>query len=338
MSLLLRRRALMASRAFNNWDGKECVAVGSDKKLYWSFDYGKTFTNSGLAANGYTEHACVTRNKARGENGAHIFFVYADKVFYSYMGNTTNLGYVQVGVGKSICANGDGTVAYVPINSGTSWQTGYTCEIKKITRSGNTLSAATKGTFSTWDQAADYASACSNDGKYAVIGGASGYTNGFQTVNTGETWTECLATSSYGNGMKYVCCNFEGSTFIACSQGGRNYSVNSLSSWTHGDSTNTNCEATTGVYGTNDIYFRFDASGGLKLYDRTGRSGYSPNTWTSIGSAVFIGCACNKTGNRAIGITNDGKMWYTENWGRTWKQSTVPSGLTFLECDMTKCD
>lgn len=330
----------MESRAFNNWDGKECIAVSTDKSIYLSDDYGKTWYARWAA--GVWSHACIARNKALGNKRAYHWITLASNGTVYRMNNTgSSVVYDTVAIGgpaSSICCSGDGQYAYVPINTGTSWQTGYTCTIKKITWNGSALSQATKGTFSTWDQAASYASACSNNGKYAVIGGASGYTNGFQTVNTGETWTECLATSSYGNGIKYVCCNFEGSTFIACSQGGRNYSVNSLSSWTHGDNTNTNCEATTGVYGTNDIYFRFDAAGGLKLYDRTGRSGYSPNTWTSIGSAVFIGCACNKTGNRAIGITNDGKMWYTENWGRTWKQSTVPSGVTFTECDMTKCD
>ncbi len=50
MGLLERRRALLAYTNYNSWDGKECVAIGTNHNLYYSTDYGKTFYDSGVTS------------------------------------------------------------------------------------------------------------------------------------------------------------------------------------------------------------------------------------------------------------------------------------------------
>lgn len=334
MSLLERRRVLMGLRDINNLDGRECVAVGSNNKLYWSLDYGKTFVESGQANGSQSIHVSIARNKS--QSTAHIFFTYGTKAYYvpaGVSGTSQRISVDIAGTGSSVCCSGDGTIAYVPINSGT------TCTIKKVTRSSSTLSQATKGTFSTWDKAADMVSVCSNDGKYAVIGGAVGYTNAFQTVNTGETWTECLATSSYGNGTIHATMDFTGTDCVLNGgSAGRNSSWNALSTWTHqAVSCPCECFGKTGD-GTTRMQYRVTVDGALQVYTTGTQFGWPTGSWTNTGNTTgFTQLRCNRLGNKLIGLAN-GVIYYSHNWGRTWTASTVPSGITFTEIDMTKCD
>lgn len=323
----------MGIRDINNLDGKECVAVGSDNKLYWSLDYGKTFVNSGQANGSQSIHVSIGRNK--NQDTAHIFFTYNQSVYYVPAGvsGTSQRKSINIsGSGASICSTGDGTIAYVPINSNGS------CTIKKITRSGTTLSQASKGTFSSW-AAANYISVCSNDGKYAVIGGATGYSNAYQSTNTGETWTEGLATSSYGNGTIHATMDFTGTDCVLNGPSGRNSSWDKLSTWTHATTANKcECFGKTGD-STTRMQYRVNSSNALQVYTTGTAFGWPTGSWTSTGNTTgFVQLKCNRLGNRLLGLSSAGVIYYSHNWGRTWATSSVPTGITFSEIDMTKCD
>lgn len=330
MGLLLRRRALLGQESLS-LDGRECVAIGTNHNLYYSKDYGKTFTDSGVTSGG-GYHACVTRDAET----AHVYFVHSSgAVYHGDMYGKYSWASVGIGaIGLSICASADGTMAFVPLNAGSGWQTGYSCTIKKITRSGNTLSQATKATFSTWDQAGNYVSACSCNGRYAVIGGAAGFTNAFQTRDYGETWTECLATQSFGNGTNQVSCAADGNEFIATGPSGQNVGTQSLAGWYHEmDGQACYGNAVAGTFGVNEVH-RVAKSDGLYIYDRAGKAGYSA-AYTKVNSNRYTFLSTNASGNKIIGLLN-GYIYYSHDWGRTWYQSSTPSGVTFAEISMAK--
>ena len=329
MSLLLRRRGLLGGS--QGWDGKECVAIGNDQHIYYSTDYGATWKFWGVDG---ANHCWIARSSSLAENESTPFYYTGTyNIIFAKIDGTANVITSNIGgVVQGICGNGDGTVAYTSYNAGSGWQTGYQTYIQKVTRT----SVTTKGSFSTWDQSGNAKAACSVDGKYAIIGGAAGYTNAFQTVNFGETWTECLATQSFGNGTNGVAVSAEGGVGMTSTPIGVNISKDNLGTWYRDTPENGIVSYGVAAAGRGDIddYYYFGLSTGLKIYDRNGRSGF-PTGYSNINSNVYTALSCNTTGNKIIGLVG-GLIYYSWDWGRTWAQASTPAGVTFKEICMSK--
>lgn len=315
MPLLLRRRALMAAAGRPN-DGRYCYAINSSNQLLSSEDYGVTWTNRGS----------VGASPVLGiDSEGNGYAIGGGNLYVLQKGASSPSQYTgQQADAKSLCVSSPGTGLYAT-NDGSSWQTGYQAYLRKFTGNG---AAVQKGYFSTWDQAAESASACSKDGKYAVFGGRINYTNGFVSRDGGESWTEILATSSYWNGTDDVAVSANGEVSVVCGSGNSNlyYSTDYTQTFvastalSHGGSV-VSCDVTE----DGKVAFLASRTDGV----RKCTSPFTSND-VQIASEIMGRIRCNALGTKLIAIGSDRYIYYSHNGGYNWTRTTV-SGVIDIE-------
>ena len=313
------------------WDGRDCVAVGSNYYLYYSTDYGASWSRFGTLTG--VDHAHIARSSDLDDSvGSSInYTTYTGYLCFTRIGRTSYLTqrYFPY-TAAAVCGSGDGKLAFACINQ--SIDNGV-C-LYKVSRPSDTQAGtlSLKQSFWTWDKAVSGRAACSVDGQYIVFGGASSYTNAFQSTNYGENWSECLATQSFGNGVRDVDCTAQGDTFVATTPSGRPVSNNYLGSW-YFDGTGTNFQGTsiahsTGLGGKYEYYYQQSTTLYRSSNWQTPVTLNPPTTLTQIRS--------NARGDKLIGLGSNGLVYYSHDYGVSWAASTGLVG-TITEISMTKC-
>lgn len=302
-----RRRYLMGHslRRAKTEDYASAFYCTSGKVLYESKDSGKTWASRNIAT--------TTTRPVLAIGGSQQ--VIAAGTGLQYWSPSTSGSIACKGTPVNVCMSTGSEFIFYGVNSGTGWTTGYSTTLYKKSGTGGTPSA--KVTFNSWDQSSPRM-ACSSDGKYICIGGLANYTNGFTSTNFGESWTETLATSSYGNGATSVDMDNSGKYTLVGSQGGLNRSVNNLASFTHDNSANVDSVAVSG-------------DGNVMYYDVSGTGFYMSldhgASWVKRGSLNgFSKIVCSYTGQVVLAVGNSSKNLFRSNdYGATWA-TVVSSG------------
>jgi len=301
-----RRRFLEAasSRRSISENNAYAYARSTTGALYWSQDAGSTWSvrNTNIQTDGAL--AALKNNAVLASGTRRSALWYFDK-----SGNYAAQSIT--GITNNLCASSGSEYVYYTVNAGSSWQTGYSTQIyKKTGRAGRPV---LKKTFSTWDQSGRHTIACSADGKYVCIGGLAGYTNGFTSIDYGETWVEALATSSYGNGATSVDMSNDGRYTLVGSQGGLNRSVNSLASFTH--DTNSNIYSIA-ISGDGRVMYRNDSN--LILYRSLDYGASWQQLLSSFGAAKLV---CSYTGQVVLCVAYyGGTIFRSNDYGKSWSQ------------------
>lgn len=300
------RRFLMAAASVRRVTEEDAYAYARVRQqLYMSTNCGETWTvrDTGITTAGGLS---VDVNGAGLATGGSAMWDFPIAGSYNSRACT--------GTPKNLCQSSGSEYIYYSVNAGSSWVTGYSTTIYRKSGLAGTPSAVK--TFYSWDQSSP-SIACSENGKYICIGGAVNFTNGFISTDYGATWTETLATSSYGNGATSVDMSNDGKYTLVGSQGGLNRSVNSLGSITHDNNVNVSAVA---VSGDGNVMYYSTTSALYRSYDHG-------TTWNLIGNTYnFTKLRASYLGQRLIGIRS-GIIYYSADWGNSWT-STGISGAT----------
>lgn len=318
MSLLLRRRILSAIAKVNEDDGRWCYAV-SDKNLWVSNDHGAHWTDLGLVGTGSV--VAVSPNGYGIAIGSSRVVVAGPNTAPTQRSTVPNSER-----GLSPCASSGSTVPqYIHLAS-------HLNSTRKIYQDNNgTLTV--KNTESDSRPLSISGSACSDDGKYALIMDNALTGRAWYTTNFGSTWSSQNLTdsSSYpGLETQRVCISSNGQVQFAVVGNHLWLSKDYGANW----ETKLNSQNAVACAMTADgtkVYVSSDTSG-VKCADISEDSWKADVNWTSLSSNNFINISCNSSGDRLVAV-KDNSVYYSEDAGYNW--TLAKEGL-FLNAVMAR--
>lgn len=243
-----------------------------------------------------------------------VFYHKADYRIKEYYGTTQieDDPYVQ-GNASSFCG---GALFESPMYCGANISSGATGRYVVLYKKNYFQeSFSQKAVFTTWDAVSQYI-AVSADGQYAIAGGYRGYTNSFITRDYGETWSETLATSSYGDGTGDLDISNDGQYMIKSTSDGRLvYSNDYLSSFHTADR-----EGCYGVTVSGDGSVMYCYSAGTICASEDGGI-----TWTVRCPSIQLSTklTCSYRGKVVLAIVSGTDLYYSLNFGRTFTRVNV---------------
>ncbi len=318
-----RRRYLLAAGGSDNYDPDTEL----NPQVYaYSFD-GRTL---------YVWDSCDLDNArvdfvSLGTTGSSLVgngFVnsYDEFVFHHKAGLRIKSYYGTMQIEDDPCVQGNansfcgGALHGSPMYCGASVSSGATTRYALLYKKNHFQeSFSQKAAFRTWDAVSQHI-AVSADGQYAIAGGSRGYTNSFITRDYGETWSETLATSSYGDGTGDLDISNDGQYMIkSTSTGGLVYSNDYLSSFHTVD--REGCVGVT-VSGDGSVMYCYSAG---KIY----ASEDGGITWTVRCPSIqfSIKLTCSYRGKVVLAIVSEMDLYYSLDFGRTFTKAIVDSDI-----------
>ena len=304
MSLLLRRRLMMSLGADPYPDdGRWCYAC-SNKNLWVSTNFGVNWTDLGQL----TSNTSSFRQVRISGTPSGVCAALADACIWN-VGPESMLVSTSLSAGanyKSLCASsGSPFPAYTHL----AYQGSSTQVIMYKRQSSGSVEQRQQ--FNTNDQVPFSGSSCSDDGQYALFGGAAGFSNCFRTANFGTNWAETLATSSYSGGDAQTCMSKTGqyqfvvlaSVFCFSSDYGANWAV-----------MNKPFAATCCAMNADGSKIYVAGAGGVRVASKD-----NWQTWTQVNNTLtnIQSISCNMSGKKLIACQNN-QLWYSHNSGESW--------------------
>lgn len=315
-----RRRYLLAAGGSDNYDPDtelypRVYAYGINRDKLWVWD-SCDLNNAGVSPVTTNIH---TPEKGNGFVNCHDEFVWYDpteqiiKVFNGIESDTEIPLDTPPRQASTFCGGVlDGAPvyhAYNNVNTTTVFKADYLTDSFTVKRG-----------FASRDRASELA-AVSADGQYVLIGGEQGYSNSFISRDYGETWSETLATSSYGNGTTDLDMSNDGQYAIKTAGDKIAYSNDYLSSFHVIDTESEFRESPYGATVSGDGSVMYAYVAGQIIASEDGGS-----TWTvrCPGIQHTSKLTCSYRGKVVLAHVNGTNLHYSTDFGRTFTRAEIP--------------